>query len=184
MIRIIPLLCLLLVGITSNKLFAQPSEAVAKEKMKPFTHWAGHWQGEGSIQMGPGQPKKSTVDEHIEFKLDGTVLLVEGIGKSIEGPSMESHVVHHALAVLSFDQTTSQYKFNSYLKDGRSTQAWFKIIEENKYEWGFDAPTGKIKYSIAIDPTTKTWNEIGQFSNDNGANWRHFFEMNLKKLEN
>jgi hypothetical protein len=177
-------LCLIIAGITSNPLLAQPSETVAKEKMKPFTHWIGRWQGEGSMQMGPGQPKKSTVDEHIVFKLDGAVLLVEGIGKSIEAQPNDGKVVHHALAVLSFDQTTSQYKFNSYLKDGRSTQAWFNIIGENNYEWGFDAPTGKIKYRITIDPATKTWNEIGQFSNDQGSTWMKFFEMNLKRLEN
>jgi hypothetical protein len=37
----------------------------------------------GSMQMGPGEPKKSSVDEKIEFKLNGTVLLVEGVGKAI-----------------------------------------------------------------------------------------------------
>lgn len=175
------LTCLMLVGIASSKLTAQPSETVAKEKMKPFAHWAGRWQGEGSMQMGPGQPKKSMVDENIEFKLSGTVVLIEGIGKSLEDPSGEPKIVHHALAVLSFDQTSNQYKFNSYLKDGRSTQAWFNTVAENKYQWGFDVPTGKIKYSITIDPVTKTWNEVGEFSNDNGATWMKFFEMNLKK---
>lgn len=173
---------LVVVALISNKLIAQPSEAVAKEKMNAFSFWAGNWQGEGFIQMGPGPSKHSFVDEHLEFKLDGTVLLIEGIGKSIDGQTNESKVVHHALAILSFDQNTDQYKMNSYLKDGRSTEAWVNIIEENKYEWGFDVPNGKIKYSITIDPAKKTWNEVGAFSNDNGSTWMKFFEMNLKKV--
>jgi hypothetical protein len=172
---------LMFAALISTNISAQPSEAVAKEKMKSFVHWAGRWQGEGSIQMGPGPLKKSNVDEHLEFKLDGTVMLIEGIGKSVEGN--DNKIVHHALAVLSFDQGTNQYKLNSYLKDGRSTQAWLNIIEEGKYQWGFDTPNGKIKYSITLDASKKSWNEIGEFSNDNGTTWMKFFEMNLKKVE-
>ena len=176
------LIYLMLVVLISHTISAQPSEAVAKEKMKAFAHWAGHWQGEGFMQMGPGPLKKSNVDEHLEFKLDGTVMLIEGIGKSLEAGN-ENKIVHHALAVLSFDQTKNEYKFDSYLKDGRSTQAWLNIIEEGKYQWGFDVPNGKIKYSITLDTSKKNWNEIGEFSNDNGATWMKFFEMNLKKVE-
>ena len=170
--------CLIVIGFISLKSSAQPSETVAKEKMKAFAFWAGHWQGEGSIQMGPGEPKKSTVDEQLDFKLDGTVLLIEGVGKSVPGNA----IVHHALGILSFDQSDNQYKLNSYLKDGRSAQAWIKIIEDNKYQWGFDTPNGKIRYSITIDPAKKTWNEIGEVSNDKGTTYSKFFEMNLKKL--
>lgn len=174
------LLSLMVAGLLGNKLLAQPSEAVAREKMKVFAPWAGHWQGQGSMQMGPGPAKTSTVDEYIDFKLDGAVLLVEGIGKSLEGN--ENKVVHHALAVLSFDQGSNQYKFNTYLKDGRGAQAWFKVMENNNYQWGFDTPNGKIRYSIVLDPVKQTWNEIGEFTNDNGTSWTKFFEMNLKKV--
>lgn len=174
----ISLFCLMVLGLVSIKSTAQPSEAVAKEKMKTFAFWAGHWQGEGSIQRGPGDPKKSVVDEHLEFRLDGAVLIMEGLGKSIP----DNAVVHHALAVLSFDQSDKQYKLNTYLRDGRSTKAWFNIVEDNKYQWGFDTPNGKIRYSITIDLAKKTWDEIGEISNDNGTTYVKFFEMNLKKI--
>jgi hypothetical protein len=170
-------------GLWCSTLIAQPSEAVGKEKMKVFSAWVGRWQGEGSMQMGPGEPKKSTVDERIELKLNGTVLLVEGVGKAIDPATKEENVVHHALAVLSYDQMSKQYKFRTYLKDGRSTDAWFAVTGENKFQWGFDIPNGgKTKYSITLDSTTKTWNEIGEFSRD-GNTWSKFFEMNLKKTE-
>ena len=87
------------------------------------------------------------------------------------------------MAVLSFDQGTNQYKFSSYLKDGRNTQAWLNIIEDGKYQWGFDIPNGKIKYSITLDASKKAWNEIGEISNDNGSTWVKFFEMNLRKVD-
>jgi hypothetical protein len=175
------LFLLLFAGMYSASLLAQPSGNIAKEKMKVFAFWEGRWQGEGSIQRGPGPAKKSTIDETLEYKLDGTVMLIEGIGKAVDPQTKESQVVHHAMAILSFDQASNQYKFNSYLNDGKSTPALLKVIEDNKYEWGFETPNGKIKYVINIDPVKKTWNEIGEFSNDNGTTWMKFFEMNLTK---
>lgn len=145
-----------------------------KEKMKVFSSWVGRWQGEGSMQMGPGEPKKSTVDEHIEYRLDGMVMLVEGVGKA------QGAVVHHALAVLSYDKAASQYKFRTYLKDGRSTDAWLNVTGENSFQWGFGVPGRKIRYTIQIDPAKKTWHEMGETSTD-GDTWNKFFEMNLVK---
>jgi hypothetical protein len=129
--------------------------------------------------MGPGSAKKSKVHEKIEFKLDNTILLVEGIGKSMDATQNEA-VVHHAFAILSYDVATQTYKFKTYLKDGRATDAWFNILGENKYAWGFDVPNGKIRYHIMIDPQKKTWNEVGEFSQD-GTQWFKFFNMDLVK---
>jgi hypothetical protein len=168
---------------TTQAQHGAPSATEAKEKMKIFSTWIGRWQGEGSMQMGPGEPRKSNVDEHIELKLDGTILLVEGIGKAEDPATKQLSVVHHALAVLSYDQSTAQYKFKSYLKDGRSTDAWFKATGENKFQWGFDIPNGsKMRYSITLDGVKKTWNEIGEYSKD-GTTWSKVFEMNLRKVE-
>jgi hypothetical protein len=171
----------LLTGMFAGKSIAQ--EMGNKEKMKVFASWSGHWQGEGSMQMGPGEPKKSTVDEHIESKLDGMIIVMEGVGKSVNPTTNQETVVHHAFGILSYDQGTSQYKFRTYLKDGRGGDAWFNVLAENKYQWGFDIPNrGKTRYSITLDPVKKTWNEIGEFSSD-GTNWSKFFEMNLVKKE-
>ncbi|HEY3404046.1 MAG TPA: DUF1579 family protein [Ohtaekwangia sp.] len=163
-------------GTTIGRLAAQ--ELGNKEKMKIFAGWEGHWQGEGAMQMGPGEPKKSKVDEQITYKLDGMVLLVEGLGKASDGS-----IVHQALGVISYDQGTNEYKFKTYLRDGKSGDAWLKPTGENKFQWGLDIPgRGKIRYSINIDTAKKTWNEIGEFSQD-GTTWMKFFEMSLTKVE-
>jgi hypothetical protein len=178
---------LLISGMITGTLLAQSTqvnkrEMGDKEKMQLFRAWEGRWQGEGTIQMGPGEPKKSKVEEHIEFKLDSMIVIVEGIGKALDPVTKTEQVVHHAFAVLSYDKNTSQYKFRSFLKDGQSTEAWFNVAGENKYAWGFETPNGKIRYNIIIDPTKKAWNETGEFSRD-GTNWMKFFEMNLTKVE-
>jgi hypothetical protein len=175
------LILIVFMGLLASKAVAQ--EMGDKDKMKVFEGWSGRWQGEGTMQMGPGEPKKSNVDELIEYKLDGMVLLVEGKGTVVNPATKEETVVHHALAVLSYDKGTSQYKFKTYLKDGRSTDAWFNALGGNKFQWGFDVPGRKIRYTIAIDPAKKTWNEIGEGSTDDGTTWGKFFEMNLTKTE-
>ena len=162
-------------------LTAQPNEGINKEKMKTFDAWIGRWQGEGAMQMGQGEPKKSTVDEHIQSKLDGTILLIEGIGKAKNANTQEETVVHHALGILSYDPVTDQYKLRSHLKNGRSTDAWFTIVGEN-IPVGFEAPNVKMRYFITLDPIQKSWHEIGEFSQD-GSTWQKVFEMNLKKTE-
>lgn len=172
-------ICFLVSMALAGELQAQDQQAAIVEKMKVFANWVGHWKGEGAMQVGPGEPKTSVVDEHIQFKLDGTIVLVEGIGKATDDSGKEQ-VVHHALAVLSFDQQSGEYKFRSYLQDGRSTDAWLKVVGKDQYQWGFDTPRGKIRYSIAIDPAENTWHETGEFSSE-GATWRKFFEMNLTK---
>jgi hypothetical protein len=177
---LIVLLAALLYTIASGTTFAQ--EMGDKEKMKVFANWIGRWQGEGSMQMGPGEPRKSKVDEHIESRIDGMVLLVEGIGKAQDAAKQET-IVHHALAILSYDKNTEQYKFRSYLKDGRSTDAWLKPTGENTFQWGFDIPgRGKTRYSIVLDPARRTWDETGEFSQD-GTTWMKFFSMHLTKTE-
>lgn len=167
--------------VISTHVSAQQANNNGKEKMGVFSGWVGRWQGEGSIQMGPGEPKKSSVDEQIESRLDGTLIVMEGIGKGLDADNKGS-VVHHAFGVLSFDQNSNQYKFKTYLKDGRNTDAWFNVTGENNFQWGFDVPNRKIRYTIVIDPSKKTWKETGEHSAD-GTGWMKFFEMNLTKVE-
>jgi hypothetical protein len=172
---------LVMTGVLTGRLQAQSPGTANKEKMKIFSEWVGHWKGEGSMQMGPGEPKKSTVDERIESKLDDTVLLIEGIGKATDPSTKKEIVAHHALAILSFDEKSGEYKFRSHLKDGRSTDAWLRVVEANQYQWGFDTPRGKTRYNITIDPDKKTWKETGEYSAD-GTTWMKFFEMTLTKV--
>lgn len=59
------------------------------EKMKPFTTWIGEWRGEGSMRPGPGPAQKSSVHETIQAKLEGSILLIEGIGKVVDETSKQ-----------------------------------------------------------------------------------------------
>jgi hypothetical protein len=163
---------------------AQPSaeaKAPESEKMKIFAAWTGDWKGEGRMFRGNQVTETTTVNEHIEFRLNGTILVVEGIGKMHEAGKGEK-TVHHAYGILNYDHHSGSYKFRSYLHDGKYSDAWFNVVEENRYQWGLDIPAGgKVRYTITINPEKKTWYETGEYSRD-GSNWMQIFEMNLSKI--
>jgi hypothetical protein len=108
------------------------------------------------------------------------LLLIEGTGRN---PDNLNEIVFNALAVVNYDEVSKQFKFRSHLKDGKQTDAYFKVISENHFEWGFDVPNNaKIRYFITLDPKAKTWDEIGEYSAD-GATWYSFIQLKLTKLD-
>jgi hypothetical protein len=165
-------------SVTSRAQETKPSSNAVgdKSKMEIFKPWAGQWKGEGWIQQGPGEAKTTTVEEFLEFKLDGMILVIEGVGMHA------GNKTHHAYAILSYDKLTNGYRFRTYLADGKSADAWLTVLAENEYRWGFDVPSGKIQYTIKLDFNKKTWTETGEFSAD-GSQWFKFFQMNLQKVK-
>jgi hypothetical protein len=173
---------LMIAGVSTGIVLAQAQEIGDKQKMEVFSDWVGQWEGESTIQMGPGAAHKANVDEHIEFKLDGMVLMMQGVGTTADATTKKESIVHQALGILSYDQQSGRYKFRTWLADGKMTEAWFKDLSDDKYQWGFDTPQGKVRYNIALDPAKKNWRETGEFSSD-GTKWHKFLEMNLAKME-
>lgn len=143
-----------------------------KEEMKKLEPLTGQWKGTASYRMGPGEPQQVQQHEQIEFKLEGAVLQIEGLGKAGD------RIVHHALAIINFNTQENKFNFRSYLHDGRMTDAYFEVTAPGKYAWGFTVPQGKMRYTITI--SGNTWTEIGEFSAD-GNNWMNFIQMNLTK---
>ncbi len=165
--------------ISVNMLYGQAPDfsAVCKEEMKKLEYFTGHWKGEATMQRGPGPAVTLLQEEKIEYRLDGTVLQIEGTGRDTDGK-----VAFNALGLVNYDAVTKQFKFKTYLKEGQSTDAYFNVLEENKFEWGFDIPAGgKVKYIITLDPVQKTWYEKGEYTSD-GNTWYAFIELKLKKI--
>jgi hypothetical protein len=110
------------------------NSALCREQMKKLAALSGQWEGEASIQTGPGPAQVITQKEDVQFKIDSTLLVIEGTGTRSGG----NEIVFNAYAVINFNPGSQSYAFRSFLKDGRSTDAYFKILEQNKFEWGFD----------------------------------------------
>jgi hypothetical protein len=162
-------------GIGISRCHAQVPDLHPAPHMKQFVPWIGEWKGESLMYTGPGEPKKSAVHEVIGMKLDSTVLTLEGLGTA------NDRVVHHAFGLLNYDAITQQYKLRSYLKTGQMTDAWFNVLAPNQYQWGFDTPKGKVRYTITLDYQQGIWTEKGEFSPD-GKTYYPYLDMRLKKV--
>lgn len=175
------LLCTVMLSLTISRAIAQgPAPEAIKQEMKKVAYMAGRWSGEANVKQRNGSSMKVLQEENIQFKLDGTVLFIEGIGRSTEAGNP---VVFNSLAIVSYNQYTKEFKLRSHILDGNQTDAYFKIIDENHFEWGFDTPTkGKVRFDIVINPLTKSWIEKGEYSPD-GATWYPTIDMKLTKLD-
>ncbi len=149
------------------------SEACRKA-MSQLGFLAGDWEGTATV-IRPNCALQVHQTEHVEWKLNGLVLSIEGTGKMATGETG-----FQAFAVLHFDPMDQQYKMRSFVKEGISTQAYFKILSPNNFEWGFDVATGKTRYHIVLDESARTWRETAEYSAD-GQTWMKFIEMNLAK---
>ncbi|GAB3990769.1 hypothetical protein GCM10028807_18560 [Spirosoma daeguense] len=177
-IRIITFLFLL--SATFAHAQAPDFSAECKAQMQKLAYLAGNWKGDATYTRGPGKTETLAQTERIEWRLNGVVLEIEGTGRN----QQTNDVAFNAFAIVNYDPIAKKFKFKSYVKEGFTTDAYFEVLAENKFEWGFDVPNngGKTKYIITLDPTQKTWYETGEFSRD-GSKWFKFIELNLKKLD-
>ncbi len=159
-----------LMGILVIPAFAQINETdlTAKKEIKNLGFMVGDWEGSGWMLGKDGQKHNFDQTEKVQFKLDSTIILVEGMGKS------GGKVIHDALAIIKFNKDEKSYSFNSQLANGRG--GTFKgELNDEKFYW---YPNENMRYIISINEKGQ-WFEIGEM-NRNG-NWFQFFEMSLDR---
>jgi hypothetical protein len=153
--------------------------AVASDEMKKVDFLVGQWQGEATIQMGPGKPQRVVQTENVQSKLGGKVLLIEGLGKRKNDDGTVGEVVHDALAVLSWDDAKKSYRFSGYTAQYGAMETTLDVSDGPVAVWAMDVPGGKTRYTITLTEKGE-WHEVGEFSRD-GSKWMKFFEMTLTK---
>ena len=128
----------------------RPTGFAQRKAMRQVQFLVGTWAGEGWIRMGP-QRQTFQGTETVEKRLGGAVLLIEGEHKA-PMPGVDAPVtVHHALAVLSWDQQARHYRFQSWLADGRSGD-YEASVENGTFRWSMSHPErGRMRYTIRID---------------------------------
>ena len=125
--------------------------------MKKLGFLVGEWSGEASVLRGPGQFAELTQTESVEFKLDGLVLVIEGVGrtKSDGKPSLQ------AIGLISFDDETGTYRMRAF-NDGRWLETDVKLAEGgNSISWGFALGEFKTTTVLRINETGE-WTESGE----------------------
>jgi hypothetical protein len=149
------------------------------EAMKKLSFLVGEWKGEGWNEMIPGQRRTSPINETVQSKLGGMVLLVEGLGKVKHPGKDEEVVVHNALGVLSYDENAKLYRMRSFLANGQTVDAE-AMFTDGGFQWAFKVQNLGIRYTVRLTEKGE-WHEIGEMSQD-GKSWRRFHEMTLQRV--
>lgn len=155
---------------------ASPDKVAAMEKI---AFLVGTWEGEGWMATGPDQRAHFKSREVVELRLQGTLMVIEGLHTARGGDDEPPQVVHHAMALVS-PREEGGYDFRSWVV-GRGGGEFEGRYEDGAFIWGMETPRGKMRYTIRLDDEGR-WSEVGEFQADDGS-WRPFFGMTLSKVE-
>jgi hypothetical protein len=126
--------------------------------MKKLDFLIGKWAGEARVLRGPGILVEMIQTEEAQYKLDGLVLLIEGVGsaKSDGKPALQ------ALGMVSFDDETETYRMRAF-NDGRFLETEVKLMDTNGISWGF--ALGEIRTSSVLRINERgDWTELGELT--------------------
>lgn len=84
-------------------------DETAQQELKKLSFIIGEWEGDGWMMGRDGTKHLFTQSETVQFKLDKTAILIEGMGKS------GGEIIHNALGVVRFNQQQGNYRI--YLRD-------------------------------------------------------------------
>ncbi len=160
------LLTMFWVSIVSAQNFV--SDSLSKVEMKKLDFLIGEWVGSGWMYGQDRVKYEFDQTENIIYKLDSTVILIEGIGKS------NGKLVHHALAMISYNKADKNYDFQSFLANGLKGSYKAEIKDGQLYWY----PTSNTQYIIWLDKSGR-WVEKGEYKA--GDQWFQFLEMTLTK---
>src|SRR5260370_39786761 len=136
--------------------FAQPQRpnvAAQRQAMQKLAFLLGTWTGEAST-MRPNQSIKVKQTEQVSYKLDGLVLMIEGIGRNPDS----GDVVFRALATVSYDDAAGVYHFRAY-NDGSYLVTELKV-PENGLEWRIPNGPAQMRFVMKLNDKGH-WVETG-----------------------
>jgi hypothetical protein len=163
---------------------AQQPGAVQREAMKKLDFLVGKWEGPASYQIGKGKMHSLRQSEEVQYRLKGTVLLVEGTGRRTEGipAGGDDNIAFNALGVISYDPEVKQYRIKTHTMEGRTVETELKLVDRGVV-WGFKTPknSGEVRHTMKLNDKGE-WYEVSEFSPD-GKTWYKTVEMTLTRAK-
>lgn len=127
--------------------------------MKKLSFLVGKWAGEVRIYRKPDEPIVLEQTEDAQFKLDGWVLQIEGIGRTING----GQPMVQALGMISFDDELAVYRMRAFT-DGRFLETDFALLDDGKsLRWGFSLGEIKMTSLLRINER-REWTELHEIT--------------------
>lgn len=114
--------------------------------MKKLDFLIGKWSGEAHVLLSPTGPKDLAMREYAEYRLDGLVLTIEGVGRS----KSDGKTALQAFGVISYDDASGTYHMRAF-NDGRFLESDMKLSEDGRgLTWGFTMGQYQTRSTLRI----------------------------------
>jgi hypothetical protein len=154
-----PLVCAILVVSSMAQQPRVPDVESQRSAMKKLSFLVGSWSGEARILRSSGEPLELAQTEDAQYKLDGLVLVIEGIGRN----KSDGKTALEALGIISYDDQGQTYRMRAY-NDGRYMETEVKLTDEGKgMIWGFALGDIKTSSKLRIDGKGD-WTELTEIT--------------------
>ena len=110
-----------------------PDLEAQRAAMKEVGFLVGKWQGEARLLRGPRELLELLQTEEAQYKLDGLILVIEGVGRT----KASGQALLQAFGIISYDDESRTYRLRAF-NDGRFLETEVKLLEEGQgMIWGF-----------------------------------------------
>ena len=134
-----------------------PDLTAQRVAMKKLGFLVGKWNGEARLLRGPSEWVDLQQSEEAQYKLDGLILVIEGVGRT----KSDGHSALQALGVISFDDETATYRIRAF-NDGRFLESEVKLLDQGKaMTWGFALGHVTTKSVLRINESGE-WTELAE----------------------
>lgn len=127
--------------------------------MKKLGFLVGTWAGEARLLRGPGETVELIQTEEAQYKLDGLILMVEGIGRQ----KSDGKLALQALGFISYDDESGTFRMRAF-NDGRFLESEVTLWEESRgMDWGFVLGEIRTKSTLRINEQGE-WTELAEIT--------------------
>lgn len=136
-----------------------PDLEAQREAMKKLGFLVGKWAGEACLLRGPNESVELFQTEEAGYKLDGLIVVIEGVGRTKSG----DQALLQAFGIISYEDETRTYRLRAF-NDGRFLETQMKLLEEGKgMTWGFALGEVKTNSVMRINERGE-WTELAEIS--------------------
>lgn len=136
-----------------------PDLQAQRAAMKKLTFLTGKWRGEARLLRGTDQWVELYQTEEAQYKLDGLLLVIEGVGRT----KSSGHAVLQALGIISFDDEAGTYHMRAF-NDGRFLETELELVDQDHaISWGFVLGQIRTKSVLRINEHGE-WTELADIS--------------------
>src|SRR3989442_5026478 len=102
-----------------------PDLGAQRKAIKKLDFMVGKWAGKARLLRGPTEWVELLQTEEAQYKLDGLILVIEGVGRA----KSSGQAILQAFGIISFEDESGTYRMRAF-NDGRFLETQVELLDE------------------------------------------------------